>query len=52
MPIKGTCKLFLSSFQSTRSFNLGVSSEGGTPVPIPNTVVKPFSADGSAACAV
>jgi hypothetical protein len=25
----------------------GAISEGGTPVPIPNTEVKPFSADGS-----
>ena len=27
---------------------LGDYSEGGTPVPIPNTVVKPFSGDGTA----
>ena len=35
-----------------RAQALGVSRKGGTPVPIPNTAVKPFSADGSAACAV
>ena len=27
--------------------NLGHYSEGGTPVPIPNTEVKPFSAHGT-----
>ncbi len=30
-----------------RSFHLGASGDGGTPVPIPNTAVKPVSADGS-----
>lgn len=33
----------------TRSYDLGINSEGGTPVPIPNTAVKPFSVDGSMA---
>jgi hypothetical protein len=28
-------------------FHLGDSSEGVTPVPIPNTEVKPLSADGT-----
>jgi len=28
-----------------RNFNVGICSEGGTPVPIPNTEVKSFSAD-------
>ena len=31
-----------------RSFYAGVHSVGETPVPIPNTAVKPSSADGSA----
>ena len=35
-----------------QSFSLGASSDGGTPVPIPNTEVKPVSADGSTAYAV
>ena len=30
----------------------GLISEGATPVPIPNTEVKPFSADGTAWAAV
>lgn len=30
---------------SLRNFNVGICSEGGTPVPIPNTEVKSFSAD-------
>ena len=38
--------MFLST---TRSLSPGVSSEGAPPVPIPNTEVKPLSADGSAA---
>ena len=28
----------------------GNHGERGTPVPIPNTAVKPFSADGTAIC--
>jgi hypothetical protein len=31
---------------------LGGFSEWGTPVPIPNTEVKPFSADGTASIVV
>ena len=31
---------------------LGDCSEGGTPVPIPNTAVKPFSPDGTARASV
>jgi hypothetical protein len=42
----------LTTFLTERLFELafsGDSSEGETPVPIPNTAVKPLSADGTAA---
>jgi hypothetical protein len=35
-------------FQGSRIGFLGDHGEGETPVPIPNTAVKPFSADGTA----
>jgi hypothetical protein len=41
----GSVVKFLRSFQSQFS---GDISEGETPVPIPNTAVKPLSADGTA----
>ena len=34
--------------QETRAFCVGDYGEGGTPDPIPNSEVKPFSADGTA----
>ena len=37
----------LSGFERTSSTESGGDSEEVTPVPIPNTVVKLFSADGS-----
>ena len=39
------CRPNQGSFETSFS---GVSSEGETPVPIPNTEVKPLSADGTA----
>ena len=36
-----------TNFDSSSSF-LGDNREGGTPDPIPNSVVKPFIADGTA----
>ena len=33
---------------SVKTFFPGLDSEGETPVPIPNTAVKPFSANGTA----
>ncbi len=51
VPISGTPAA--ASGPSTYSIQvLGDLSEGDPPVPIPNTVVKPFSPDGTARASV
>ena len=40
-------RIFTGTLTDTHGF-LGDHGEGETPVPIPNTAVKPFSADGTA----
>ena len=45
-----TCQIY--NLHCSQTYRPGASSEGGTPVPISNTVVKPFSADGSASYGV